>query len=136
MDNKTPHIDPDDVSKSPELLDTNSQFEFLPDGINWDDVIIDNNWNDLIDFDVLCTDQVKSEKKIPYNWLFDFIISELYKSKLKKLDLLLATPVISIKRLKHSLTAALTLLFGMCSCSVSYIYSAIFGNSSNRILSV
>ena len=136
MNKKTPHIDPDKVSISPVLLDNYSLWEFLKDGINWDEFTIDENWNDFSDFDVSWTDQDKSDKKIPYNWLFDFILSEIYKSKLKKLNLLLATPVISIKKLKHSLTATLTLLFGMCCSSASYIYSAIFGNSSNRVFSV
>ena len=81
-------------------------------------------------------DEDDSEKKPPYNWVLDYIVSERYKAKMRLLILLFCTKIISIKKLMHELTASISLIFGMCGSCVSFIYSAIFGNSSNRIFSI
>ena len=137
MDQLTPDINFDEISVSRALPAEFSPWDFDPSDINWDDIPDLEDWNDLLVYgDFWLDDEDDSKKKPPYNWALDYIISERYKAKLRKLTLLSCTKVISIKKLMHDLTASISLIFGMCGSCVSFIYSAIFGNSSNRIFSI
>jgi len=112
----------------------------------WGFELSDINWDNISKFVELVepimiqicrhNDEDDSEKKPPYNWVLDYIVSERYRARLRLLILLSCTQIISIKKLMQELTASISLIFGMCGSCVSFIYSAIFGNSSNRIFSI
>ena len=137
MDQLTPDINFGEISVSRVLPAEFSPWDFDPSSINWDDV---PDLEEVIEYieSIYYSLEKKddSEKKPPYNWVLDYIVSERYKAKMRLLILLFCTKIISIKKLMHELTASISLIFGMCGSCVSFIYSAIFGNSSNRIFSV
>ena len=111
-------------------------WSFDPIDFDWDDVQVVENWNDILSFKDFLHDRVKFDAFSLFNLLFSYSLQRKYSARLCAMARLLATPVISIKTLKQSLRASISLLFGMCSSNVSYIYSAIFGSSSNRIFSI
>ena len=124
------------MTENRTFSDIRDLFSFEAKDFNWDDVQVFENWNDILSFKDFLPDRVKFDASSLFNLLISYTLQGKYHARLCAMARLLATPVISIKTLKQSLRASISLLFGMCSSYVSYIYSAIFGNSSTRILSI
>lgn len=65
--------------------------------------------------------------------IIDYILTDEIKERLYEMRLRMRKPLIALKRLKNSLIAYFSLLFGLCSSESSFIFGAYFGASLSRI---
>ena len=65
--------------------------------------------------------------------IIDYILTDEIRERLREMRLRMRKPLIALKRLKNSLLAFFSLLFGLCSSESSLIFDAYFGASLSRI---
>ncbi len=68
------------------------------------------------------------------HYVFVYLLNSNFKRILKLMSEAISKTTCRIQRLAYTIYQSILILFGMCSTRPRYIYAAIFGSSSTRIL--